>query len=414
MSESPRMQSAYKKFFHAMLHGGVISLATAAYELLGWPINICDHASNSICQIPKREIGIPDWDYLLREKMPPPEHFLDFYNNYISHPETRKFPMLVNDGYLSKTPQIIGLFMAKGKLAGTVAIHVLEREATEEDFEIVRMLCSALSAEFSNQDEQKLYPNIQKLMRFTNILTAEQSSPTVQRDIDMLSAEIWGDYALIISKWDTSKYDDRVSEYLCNEIMRAMPGALAILQDGYLVTLCSGLTESSGESQTVQNALDILSKYSLISSVSAPFSDLRKIRSSYNQTLLTIRLGTRIAPNKILHQFSDYAPLQVFEPAVENYPLDAFLDPLILTMGRYDRKNNSEYVKTLEAYVLSGLNNKQAAARLNVHINTLIYRINRMKELFSIDFSNSTLVTTLICNFLLITAADYPDLLAET
>ena len=98
---------------------------------------------------------------------------------------------------------------------------------------------------------------------------------------------------------------------------------------------------------------------------------------------------------------------------MESYPLDAFLEPLILTIGRYDKKNNSEYVKTLEAYVLSGLNNKQAAARLNVHINTLIYRINRMKELFGIDFADSNLITTLICNFLLISAADYPDLLAE-
>ena len=67
----------------------------------------------------------------------------------------------------------------------------------------------------------------------------------------------------------------------------------------------------------------------------------------------------------------------------------------------------------MEAYVLCGLNNKQAAARLNVHINTLIYRINRIKELFDVDFSDSNLVTTLICNFLLITAANYPDLLAE-
>ncbi len=413
MIDSPKIQLAYKKFFNAMLHGGVVSLATAAYELLGWPINISDHTSNSICQIPKREIGIPDWDYLLREKMPQPELFLDFHNNYISHPETRKYPILVNDGYLSKTPQLLGAFMAKGKLAGTVAIHIMDREVTDEDIEIVRMLCNALSAEYSNQDERRIYLNVQKLIRFTNVLTASHGSPTLRRDIDALASEMGGAYTIIISKWDGASYDDRVSEYLCNEIMRSVPASISVLHNNYFVTLCGEIDSTEEKPKAVQDALNIMSKYSLVSSVSSIFTDLRHIHSFYNQTLLTIRIGTRIAPNKVLHRFSDYSPLQVFEPAVENYPLEAFLEPLILTIGRYDKKNNSEYVKTLEAYVLSGLNNKQAAARLNVHINTLIYRINRMKDLFGIDFSDSTLITTLICNFLLITAADYPDLLAE-
>lgn len=62
-----------------------------------------------------------------------------------------------------------------------------------------------------------------------------------------------------------------------------------------------------------------------------------------------------------------------------------------------DLQNGTEYVKTLREYLLTGADSRAAAARLNVHVNTVRYRIGKLREEVDIDIEDplSRLVITL-------------------
>ncbi len=61
--------------------------------------------------------------------------------------------------------------------------------------------------------------------------------------------------------------------------------------------------------------------------------------------------------------------------------LEAFQADLLGPLAAYDRQHRSELVQTLAAFFAAGGNHMQAARDLHVHRNTLIYRLERIREL---------------------------------
>jgi purine catabolism regulator len=62
---------------------------------------------------------------------------------------------------------------------------------------------------------------------------------------------------------------------------------------------------------------------------------------------------------------------------------------LILPLLDYDRERRSGLVKTLSVYFESGTNVSEAADRLFLHRNSLIYRLERIQTLTGLDLRNS-------------------------
>ena len=402
-----RIDLAYYLFFKALVQGGIKPLANAAYDLLHWPVAITDHISNSLCQVPNEKIGIPDWDELIEQRSSRPEHYLDFYEKYLSNPETHHYPLIINDGYLSKTRQIITTFFVRGKPAGYVVIHIAECEVADEDIEIVNILSSALSAEVTKSEERERFYNKRNLLRLKNALSGNPGSPAIIKDIEALEKELPKGYLLIVSRFSGNNNDERILELASNDIMKNHSNVLSInTEDHVVVTICGSVPKNGIPSELVSSVLNTLSKYTMSSGITATFHSLLQIKAFYQQALLSLRLGYHINPEKMVYSFEECAPLHLFVPAVDAYPLETFLHPLILNIDHYDQKNNTDYLRTLEAYILSSQNTGSAAKTLSVHHNTLLYRINRIKELFDIDFKDSNLVITLLCNFLLMKAGN--------
>jgi DNA-binding PucR family transcriptional regulator len=53
-----------------------------------------------------------------------------------------------------------------------------------------------------------------------------------------------------------------------------------------------------------------------------------------------------------------------------------------------DHQSGTEYAKTLREYLLAGADSRAAAARLNVHVNTVRYRITKLREDVAMDLDD--------------------------
>jgi DNA-binding PucR family transcriptional regulator len=54
----------------------------------------------------------------------------------------------------------------------------------------------------------------------------------------------------------------------------------------------------------------------------------------------------------------------------------------------HDRAHHTAYWRTLRSYVLCDRNFNDAASQLNLHANTVRYRIERMGSTFNLDLTN--------------------------
>lgn len=85
---------------------------------------------------------------------------------------------------------------------------------------------------------------------------------------------------------------------------------------------------------------------------------------------------------------ADFALPYLFQKLREADMASNLRHPALERLEIYDDKNNTELLKTLKVYIECGLNQSKAAKRLNVHLNTLKYRIGRITDLTGIDFDN--------------------------
>lgn len=86
-------------------------------------------------------------------------------------------------------------------------------------------------------------------------------------------------------------------------------------------------------------------------------------------------------PSRTTLHFAQLGALRLIFHLAGNPELEAFQRDLLGTLEEYDRQHRSELVQTLEVFFLAGANHMQAARDLHVHRNTLIYRLDRVREL---------------------------------
>lgn len=72
----------------------------------------------------------------------------------------------------------------------------------------------------------------------------------------------------------------------------------------------------------------------------------------------------------------------------EKENLERLVDPLIIEMIEYDQLHHSEYAETMQVFLEQERNLIRTSKQLHIHRNTLVYRLEKMKELFAIELDD--------------------------
>jgi purine catabolism regulator len=95
-----------------------------------------------------------------------------------------------------------------------------------------------------------------------------------------------------------------------------------------------------------------------------------------------IAAGMASGGSACLH-FARLGALRLIFHLADNPELRAFQRDVLGPLEVSDAQRRSEFVRTLDAFLRAGGNHMRAARDLNVHRNTLIYRLERIQELLS-------------------------------
>lgn len=129
----------------------------------------------------------------------------------------------------------------------------------------------------------------------------------------------------------------------------------------------------------IQNQLPGLGK-------SFPFEDLRKIRSYGMQALYASRHGNQI----VLKDYDLYLLSQTADP-------ESLISPKVRACMNYDLSYQTHYFDTLCSYLRHGENKQAVSEELGVHLNTVRYRLDQLKNLFEIDLETERTEIFLSC-----------------
>ncbi len=124
--------------------------------------------------------------------------------------------------------------------------------------------------------------------------------------------------------------------------------------------------------------------------VGRPYADLRELSRSYREARRALGLARKLglADRPVL--FERLGLFRLLTILADEFPAEArtFVDETLGKLVEYDRENRSDLVETLRVALESNLNVSEAAERLHVHRNTLLYRLRRVEEISGWNLEN--------------------------
>lgn len=124
-------------------------------------------------------------------------------------------------------------------------------------------------------------------------------------------------------------------------------------------------------------------KSSISIGVSSVYDSLSEIERLYDEAYL----AALFCQSEIMY-YSQLDTIKLFYPLKNNKEINIHYQKTIQKIIDYDKDNNMNLLKTLEIYFKNNMNNKDTAMELFIHVETLRYRLNRIKDITGYDINN--------------------------
>lgn len=185
--------------------------------------------------------------------------------------------------------------------------------------------------------------------------------------------------------------------YYCRHILLQFEGVYPISKDNHITLLIR--QSAYPDIKLFQSDFIIyLRENNFRLGISNTCRDLNKLYYYSRQSEIAFTIGMSRNNTDWAHHFGDYLLDYLIQPMRE-MPLEYLCAEELLILREYDRKNESEYYRTLLVYIENQLNAVQAAKKLYIHHGTMVFRIKRLKELIGIDFKDQEKVLHLYLSY---------------
>ena len=133
---------------------------------------------------------------------------------------------------------------------------------------------------------------------------------------------------------------------------------------------------------------DAARHHRLYAGISRVHSGIDSFRTAFHEARRALELGRALAPDRLITYFGDLGVYRVLFAVRETGEMQAFYDDMLGHLVRYDQEKKTELVSTLDAYLCAN-NATEVALRLNLHRNSLLYRLRRIREITGLELDDA-------------------------
>jgi DNA-binding PucR family transcriptional regulator len=122
---------------------------------------------------------------------------------------------------------------------------------------------------------------------------------------------------------------------------------------------------------------------------SSIYEDYLQTNKAYKETLAVLSIKEKFPfETKDIFNYQKLGIYQILDLILEKRQTEAYENYSLKRLHEYDQKHNSNLIETLEVFLNKDNNINDAAKELNVHANTLNYRLKRITEIGDINFKD--------------------------
>ncbi|MEM9774963.1 MAG: helix-turn-helix domain-containing protein [Chloroflexota bacterium] len=222
-----------------------------------------------------------------------------------------------------------------------------------------------------------------------------------KNEIDRLKMRLDHDtdqaHAVLTFSWDSEK--DNAVRHLETAVNWVLSShnrpALVHIYGGSTVTLFQGLRneDDMGSARELERRLreylEVENREAmLVSGLAGPAESLSDWPFIYQQAVQAMKLGQRLGMKKLV-EYDSLGVYQLLTQLDDNPTVQEFSARIIGPLADYDERHRSNLVNTIAAYFEHHGNISQTAESLFIHRNTLLYRLERIRDLTGHDLDQA-------------------------
>ncbi|MEC1717300.1 PucR family transcriptional regulator [Schinkia azotoformans] len=119
------------------------------------------------------------------------------------------------------------------------------------------------------------------------------------------------------------------------------------------------------------------------------YKKINSLYKSFSEANEVIRLMQQINEKNEISHFEDYSVYYFIDSNIKVSALEEFFEKSLGKLFEHDKLHGTGYIATLENYFINNQNVSETAKAMFLHRNTLIYRIEKIKEILNTDLKHS-------------------------
>lgn len=389
---SPKsIHETYEAFFHGLKSNSLEELVKIAEQVFGLPLVLHDDNSRLLYQYPQKLLGEKMWDVFLKEKTPGAEVLQEYQRKMLSDKPVDFAPFYYRPDDPEESSYILGQIYDGVKNYGYFTIFMFDNPLDGDDIPRAKIFSQALCFVMSHLNAA----NTTSLNTSLHDLLAENKGGALWlQAVENLENNTAGNYVMIVKPIGSNASQ---KTYAAMAIRRMCADIPVTIYHNCLVLLYGNI-QSPNYEESERGAIADLENFLRPAGegcgVSALFWELDDLMGYYQQGHMAALYG-----KEPLTFYETIVPAPIFQFASYHGMAGTFISPVLERIERYDGQNKTEYFQTLRRYSLLMHNKERAAAELCIHRNTLLYRLNRIEEIFDLPFEDPQTALHLLNSF---------------
>jgi len=378
---------------HAASYRGLTTMLTALARMLDRPVVVHDRRGNVVSR------GLPpnagsEWEAHLALTNGP-----EFIQRV-----TVRHPLGIDDPICETSAGLTALLIHEHQVYGYLSILVDAEPLDEFDALAMEYSLPMCAREFTRQQTTDI--SIEPTLPTRDWITEWLSSPAsddpllaLRAEKDSYQASSW--YAAVLFRCvptherAISAGPERMVRLIQNELnQRRIQAPVGQFMDR--AVLLFPLDEPQ-QTQRLKQMVDLLLHNlrqatpdgEITVGVGRPVQGLTALRESFREAERALTLPEQLGDARNVAFFGDLSLYELLRGVGDHHALKTFSDRWLAPLREYDEQHHTDLLPTLGAYFANNGNMARTAHVLNIHRNTLVYRLSRITEIIQLDMDDS-------------------------
>lgn len=381
------------KLMDSFLSGqGLQRIIDTASEVLGNPIILSDSSYKLIAFTKNITLDEQLWDEMISSRKIPDLRLSYLKDDRIIEKVSKSDSPLIFTIKFSTYRNMLGKAIIDNKLIAHLGVIEYLKSFEDEDIELASLLCKLISAEMQ---KNKLFRSTKRIIYehfITDLLDGKISKlEIINERCSHLDLDLKDTLYVLTINIEEYEIKNTAISYVRDQLEGILPGCKSVLYNDQIILII----DRNKENPLTESELEKLSKYleksKMNGGLSRSFQKIANLINYYHQSVIAIKLGNVLNKEKVLYNYEDYAIFHLIDSRSEYENVKDFCHPALFSLMEYDRQHETSFTQSLYVYLENTRNIVESARLLNIHRNSLRYRIEKIQEIMKLNLENNKL-----------------------